>query len=83
MSEEHLMLDDDWHNEILNEHHSTIIECLGDPNHDSRGAKVVEISKTENGYKFKELCDEYYGVTLNQQQMERFIQELMELAGLK
>ncbi len=77
------MLDYDWHHEILDENHSTILECLGDPNHDSTGAKVVEISKTENGYKFKELSDEYYGVTLNQQQMERFIQELKELAGIK
>lgn len=65
----------DWHDEILKEKHSTIIECLGE-----KQAKVVSIEKTEKGYRITELCDQYYGTTLSQQQFERFIAELQELA---
>ena len=65
----------EWHDEIMKEEHGSILECLG-----LRGHKVVHIEKTDKGYKFMELCDEYYGTTLNQEQFERLIAELQELA---
>ena len=77
------MLEYEWHDKILNEELPTIIESLGQSDDGNQGAKIVSISKTEKGYKFVELRDEYYGTTLNQEQMERFINELQKLAGLR
>lgn len=77
------MLNYEEHHDLLEEEFPTILECLGLPDDKRRAAQVVSITKTEKGYKFVELCDEYYGVTLSQEQMERFIGELQELAGIK
>lgn len=82
MAEYYKTLDYEWHHKILEEQLPTIIESLGLDSDGSTGAKVVQITKSEQGYKFVELCDEYYGVTLSQDQMERFIKELQVLAGL-
>lgn len=71
------MLDYDWHHHILEENRDKLIESLG-----NEGAKVIQIDKTDKGYKFVECCDSYYGVTLSQEQFERLIRELQELAGL-
>ena len=76
------MLDSEWHHKILKEGFPTIIESLGQSHDGEAGAKIVSITKTDNGYKFVELCHEYYGTTLSQEQMEQFIEELQELAGL-
>ena len=67
-------LEEEWHNQILEEEYPTIIECL------EKVAKVFAIRKTEIGYKFIELCDQYYGVTLSQQQLERLAEELRQMA---
>ena len=75
-------LNDPTHDDILEEQCQTMIESLGCDGTGRSGAKVVHIRKTEHGYRFVELCDEYYGVTLNQDQMERFIKELQALAGI-
>lgn len=77
------MLSYEAQHDLLEEEFPTIIECLGLSDGERSGAQVVSITKTEKGYKFIELCDEYYGITLSQEQMERFIQELQELAGVK
>lgn len=65
----------DWHDAIMREDHDSILKCLG-----LKGERIVSIEKTDKGYKFLELCDEHYGTTLNQEQFERFIAELQELA---
>ncbi len=67
---------EDLHDEILEEERDSIIGSL-------EAAKVIQITKTEHGYQFVELCDGYYGTSLSQEQMERFIGELQALAGLK
>ena len=68
--------DEDEHDKVLEDNGQSIISQLGSGN-----SSVVEIVKTENGYRFVECCDSFYGVTLNQSQMERLIKELQELAG--
>lgn len=73
----------EWQDEYLVEKGSSIIESLGRFGDDHMdGEKVVEISKTEKGYRFVEQCDGYHGCTLTQEQMERFIGELQTLAGI-
>ena len=73
----------DWHDAILEKNSPTIVECLGYENGDvSNGAKIVSITKTDKGYRFSECCDSYFGATLSQEQMERFILELQEMAGI-
>lgn len=66
-------LDYEWHHEILEEKHDSLIDCLA---HEG----IVSIERTENGYKFVECCDSYHGTTLSQSQFERLIAELQELA---
>lgn len=82
MKDVYQILNYEKHNEIMEETCPTIIESLGIGFDGTRGAKVVHIRKTEHGYRFTELCDEHYGTTLNQEQMERFIKELQVLAGI-
>lgn len=65
-----------WQDEILEEKFGSILRCLGPDQ-----ARVVSIEKTDNGYRFSEVCDGYFGVTLNQGQFERFITELKKLAA--
>lgn len=63
----------DYFDEIIEENHDTIIDCLAEQ-------KIISIQKTKKGYRFVELCDEYYGGSLNQEQFERLIAELQKLA---
>lgn len=54
------------------EEHGTLLESLSK-------ARIVEISKTEKGFRFVEECDYYFGKTLSREQMEKLIEELQAL----
>lgn len=64
----------DWHDKTLNEEQNSIIGSLG-----GNGARIIDIVKTKNGNRHTECCDYYFGITLSQTQMDRFIVELQEL----
>jgi hypothetical protein len=64
----------DWHDEIMEERCSTILDCLAD-------IRMFSIEKTEKGFRIVELLDEYNGTTLSVDQMCRLIAELQQLLG--
>lgn len=68
-------LDNEWNDKTLKEEMPTIIDSLG-----WDGDWVIYIKKTEFGYRFTECCDGYFGTTLSQEQIERFIKELRALS---
>lgn len=82
LTDSYKTLDYDCHHDILKEELPSVLESIGLNKDSTKGAKIVQITKTDKGYMFVELCDEYYGVTLSQEQMERFVKELQELSRL-
>ena len=66
----------EWHDEVLKEEFSTIVESLGE-----KGARVISIDKTEKGIRLVECCDAYFGTTLSIAQTKRLISELQLMVG--
>ena len=66
------MQHDEWHDQILEEKAETVLGCL-------RAEKVFALDRTAQGFRFVELCDEYYGTTLSVDQMRMLIAELQQL----
>lgn len=60
--------------EILEPEFDSILKSLGED-----GAKIFSLRKTRKGYKFVECCDEYYGITLKQEQFRKLIEEMTDL----
>lgn len=54
------------------EEYGTILESLSK-------ARIVEITKTEKGFRFVEECDYFFGRTLSREQMKKLIEELRML----
>lgn len=65
---------EDRHKEILEPKHTSILKSLGED-----GEKVFSLKRTNTGYQFVECCDGYYGITLNEDQFKRLIQEMTDL----
>lgn len=59
---------------LLEEEFPTILQCLGE-----HGERVFDITRTARGFRIVECCDQYYGITLSQDQMRRLINELQAL----
>ena len=69
----------DEHEKILEPNCNSILKSLGDDG----GAKIFLLEKTENGYRFVECCDSYYGVTLSEDQFKQLIKEMTDLLQAK
>ena len=64
-----------WQGELLPE---------GEPVLDSlKALRIMAIEETDNGYCITEQCDQYFGITLTREQMQKLIAELQDMIGRK